>query len=125
MMRSNRLGSKRARPPRLSRTFGLPGGGVRRIRKYLLVAGIHVAFLLFTLRELGVLGLGFALIPLMVAWPLVLLAISESPRLRAALEEPTLGPDRGLALIDATPGYAAVVIDANRNVRFSAALKSR
>ncbi len=36
-----------------------------------------------------------------------------------------LGPERGLALIDATPGYAAVVIDAERNVRFSKALQSR
>jgi thiamine biosynthesis lipoprotein len=36
-----------------------------------------------------------------------------------------LGPEKGLALIDATPGYAAVVIDAERNVRFSKALQSR
>jgi len=36
-----------------------------------------------------------------------------------------LGPERGLALIDATPGYAAVVIDANHNVRYSTALQSR
>ena len=36
-----------------------------------------------------------------------------------------LGLERGLALIDATPGYAAVVIDAERNVRFSKALQSR
>jgi thiamine biosynthesis lipoprotein len=36
-----------------------------------------------------------------------------------------LGPERGLALIEATPGYAAVVIDADRNVRFSTALQSR
>ncbi|MEO7387811.1 MAG: FAD:protein FMN transferase [Gammaproteobacteria bacterium] len=36
-----------------------------------------------------------------------------------------LGPEPGLALIDATPGYAAVVIDAQRNVRFSKALMSR
>jgi len=36
-----------------------------------------------------------------------------------------LGPERGLALIDATPGYAAVVIDENHNVRFSKALQSR
>jgi len=36
-----------------------------------------------------------------------------------------LGPERGLALIEATPGYAAVIIDAQRNVRFSKALQSR
>ncbi len=36
-----------------------------------------------------------------------------------------MGPERGLALIEATPGYAAVIIDAGRNVRFSTALKSR
>lgn len=36
-----------------------------------------------------------------------------------------LGPEKGLALIDATPGYAAVVIDAERNVRFSKALQAR
>jgi thiamine biosynthesis lipoprotein len=36
-----------------------------------------------------------------------------------------MGPERGLALIEATPGYAAVVIDAERNVRFSKALQSR
>lgn len=36
-----------------------------------------------------------------------------------------LGPEKGLALIDAMPGYAAVVIDADRNVRFSKALQSR
>lgn len=36
-----------------------------------------------------------------------------------------LGPEKGLALIDATPGYAAIVIDAERNVRFSKALQSR
>lgn len=36
-----------------------------------------------------------------------------------------LGPERGLALIEATPGYAAVIIDAQRNVRFSTALQSR
>jgi len=36
-----------------------------------------------------------------------------------------LGPERGLALIDATPGYAAVVVDAERNVRFSRALMAR
>jgi thiamine biosynthesis lipoprotein len=36
-----------------------------------------------------------------------------------------LGPDRGLALIDATPGYAAVVIDDRQNVRFSRALTAR
>ena len=33
-----------------------------------------------------------------------------------------LGPERGLALIEATPGYAAVIIDAGRKVRFSKAL---
>jgi thiamine biosynthesis lipoprotein len=36
-----------------------------------------------------------------------------------------LGPERGLALIEATPGYAAVIIDAERRVRFSKALQSR
>lgn len=36
-----------------------------------------------------------------------------------------MGPERGLALIEATPGYAAVVIDAGRNVRLSSALQSR
>lgn len=36
-----------------------------------------------------------------------------------------LGPEQGLALIDATPGYAAIVIDAERNVRFSKALQAR
>jgi len=36
-----------------------------------------------------------------------------------------LGPERGLALIEATKGYAAVIIDAQRNVRFSTALQSR
>ena len=34
-----------------------------------------------------------------------------------------LGPERGLALIDATPGYAAIVIDAEHNVRLSKALR--
>lgn len=33
-----------------------------------------------------------------------------------------LGVERGLALIEATPGYAAVIIDAERKVRFSTAL---
>jgi thiamine biosynthesis lipoprotein len=33
-----------------------------------------------------------------------------------------LGVERGLALIEATPGYAAVIIDAGRKVRFSSAL---
>jgi thiamine biosynthesis lipoprotein len=33
-----------------------------------------------------------------------------------------LGVERGLALIEATPGYAAVIIDAGRKVRFSRAL---
>ncbi|MEQ1802101.1 MAG: FAD:protein FMN transferase [Gammaproteobacteria bacterium] len=36
-----------------------------------------------------------------------------------------LGPERGLALIDATPGYAAVIIDADGKVRYSTALESR
>ena len=36
-----------------------------------------------------------------------------------------LGPERGLALIDATPGYAAIVIDAEHNVRLSKALQAR
>lgn len=36
-----------------------------------------------------------------------------------------MGPERGLALIDATPGYAAVVIDAERNVRLSKSLATR
>ncbi len=36
-----------------------------------------------------------------------------------------MGPERGLALIDATPGYAAVVIDADHNVRVSKTLQSR
>lgn len=36
-----------------------------------------------------------------------------------------LGPERGLALIDGMPGYAAVVIDSQHNVRFSKALQSR
>jgi len=36
-----------------------------------------------------------------------------------------LGPERGLALIDATPGYAAVVVDSSHNVRFSRALQAR
>ncbi len=36
-----------------------------------------------------------------------------------------LGPERGLALIDATPGYAAIVIDAGHNVRLSKALQAR
>jgi thiamine biosynthesis lipoprotein len=33
-----------------------------------------------------------------------------------------LGVERGLALVEATPGYAAVIIDASRKVRFSSAL---
>lgn len=33
-----------------------------------------------------------------------------------------MGVERGLALIEATPGYAAVIIDAERKVRFSKAL---
>jgi thiamine biosynthesis lipoprotein len=36
-----------------------------------------------------------------------------------------LGPERGLALIDATPGYAAVVVDSAHNVRFSKALQAQ
>ncbi|MBL8200169.1 MAG: FAD:protein FMN transferase [Chromatiales bacterium] len=36
-----------------------------------------------------------------------------------------LGPERGLALIETTPGYAAVIIDAEHQVRFSKALRSR
>ena len=36
-----------------------------------------------------------------------------------------LGAERGLALVDATPGYAAVVVDSSRNVRFSKALQAR
>ncbi len=36
-----------------------------------------------------------------------------------------LGPERGLALIDATPGYAAVVVDSSHNVRFSKSLQAR
>ena len=36
-----------------------------------------------------------------------------------------MGPEGGLALIEATPGYAAVIIDADRNVRLSKALQSR
>jgi len=36
-----------------------------------------------------------------------------------------LGPERGLALIDATPGYGAIVIDAEHNVRLSKALQAR
>lgn len=36
-----------------------------------------------------------------------------------------LGTERGLALIDATPGYAAVVVDSSHNVRFSKALQAR
>ena len=36
-----------------------------------------------------------------------------------------LGPERGLALIDATPGYGAIVIDAKHNVRLSKALQAR
>jgi thiamine biosynthesis lipoprotein len=36
-----------------------------------------------------------------------------------------LGPERGLALIEATPGYAAIVIDAGHNVRLSRALQAR
>ena len=36
-----------------------------------------------------------------------------------------LGPDRGLALIDATPGYGAIVIDTAHNVRLSKALQAR
>ena len=36
-----------------------------------------------------------------------------------------LGLEKGFALIDATPGYSAVVIDANHNVRFSRGLQSR
>lgn len=36
-----------------------------------------------------------------------------------------MGPEKGLALIDATPGYAAVVIDAERNVRLSKSLAAR
>ncbi len=35
-----------------------------------------------------------------------------------------LGVERGLALIEATPGYAAVIIDAGRKVRFSSALSA-
>ncbi len=34
-----------------------------------------------------------------------------------------LGPERGLALIDATPGYGAIVIDAEHNVRLSRELR--
>ncbi len=36
-----------------------------------------------------------------------------------------LGPERGLALIDATPGYGAIVIDAQHNVRLSKVLQAR
>ncbi len=36
-----------------------------------------------------------------------------------------LGPERGLALIEAMPGYAAVIIDAERRVRYSTALQAR
>jgi thiamine biosynthesis lipoprotein len=36
-----------------------------------------------------------------------------------------LGAERGLALVDATPGYAAVVVDSSHNVRFSKALQAR
>lgn len=36
-----------------------------------------------------------------------------------------LGPEKGLALIDATPGYAAIVIDDSHNIRFSKALQAR
>lgn len=36
-----------------------------------------------------------------------------------------LGSERGLALIDATPGYAAVVVDSSHNVRLSKALQAR
>jgi len=36
-----------------------------------------------------------------------------------------LGPEKGLALIDATPGYAAIVIDDGHNIRFSKALQAR
>lgn len=36
-----------------------------------------------------------------------------------------LGPERGLALIEATPGYAAVIIDDERRVRYSSALQAR
>ena len=35
-----------------------------------------------------------------------------------------LGVERGLALIEATPGYAAVIVDAGHRVRFSTALAS-
>jgi len=36
-----------------------------------------------------------------------------------------LGPERGLALIDATPGYGAIVIDAEHNIRMSKGLQAR
>jgi len=36
-----------------------------------------------------------------------------------------MGAERGLALIDATPGYAAILIDAEHNVRLSKALQAR
>ena len=36
-----------------------------------------------------------------------------------------MGAERGLALIDATPGYAAILIDAEHNVRLSKALQVR
>ena len=35
-----------------------------------------------------------------------------------------LGPERGMGLIEATPGYAAVIIDAERKVQFSKALSA-
>ncbi len=36
-----------------------------------------------------------------------------------------LGAERGLALVESMPGYGAVIIDAQRKVRFSTALESR
>lgn len=36
-----------------------------------------------------------------------------------------LGVERGLALVDATPGYAAVLVDSAHNVRFSKELQAR
>lgn len=36
-----------------------------------------------------------------------------------------MGAERGLALIDATPGYAAILIDAEHHVRLSKALQAR
>lgn len=75
--------------------YGLEGGAVTRIRRYLVASLLHVAVVLVTLWRLEILMSGLMLVPVLVAWPAVLLAITESPRLRRALDEPAVGDDRG------------------------------